>query len=176
VKCPHCGNYFRVDSTEAAPEKLTAITSTSAKSTRFAGAMLLFVGLIGFFCDAGVVVLSVTHREALIDEVIRQAKNPDAVLKRWLNLPEEFNPEEFREQIGDRLEIARKIHFAFAAVSLVITLGGVGLLLRKWHRLAVLSCFLSMLNLGFFCCLMGLPIGIFALVKLLDPEVKSEFR
>lgn len=176
VKCPHCGQFFRVIDPALPAEKLILDNDRPSSTTLLPGLLLLLVGLTGLLCDGGLVILSVTMKDRLVDEVIRQAKNPDALLKRWLDLPDDFNPEASREQIGDRLEIARKVHFAFALVSLTISLGGVGALRRKWYRLAILSCFLSMLNLGFFCCLMGLPVGIYGLVRLLDPEVKNRFR
>jgi hypothetical protein len=175
VKCPHCGQFFRVTDPNSPAEKITPESGRPGSPTLLVGLVLLLVGLTGLLCDGALVVLSVTMEDRLVDEVIRQAKNPDPLLKRWLDLPEDFNPEASRGQIAERLEIARKVHFAFAGVSLVIAVGGVGVLRRKWYRLAILSCFLSMLNLGFCCCLMGLPAGVFGLVRLLDPDVKARF-
>jgi len=42
--------------------------------------------------------------------------------------------------------------------------------------LAMTASILSMLNFGNCCCLLGIPVGIWALVILLMPDVKEAFR
>jgi ABC-type proline/glycine betaine transport system permease subunit len=47
--------------------------------------------------------------------------------------------------------------------------------IRTW-ALAMTSAVLMMINFGNCCCLIGLPIGIWALVILLLPDVQDAFK
>lgn len=66
---------------------------------------------------------------------------------------------------------------ALCAVSGVATLLA-GLKLRKLesYGLCVTGCILGMIPCLSICCWIGLPIGIWALVTMSKPEVKSQFR
>ena len=66
--------------------------------------------------------------------------------------------------------------------ALCVICGGVtlfsGLKLRKLqsHGLCVTGCILAMIPCTSPCCLVGLPIGIWALVMMSKPEVRSQFK
>ncbi len=59
--------------------------------------------------------------------------------------------------------------------SLLILLGGVQMLRKKSWGLALTGSIVAMLPVGSCCCI-GLPIGIWALVVLLNADVKNSFR
>lgn len=59
--------------------------------------------------------------------------------------------------------------------SLIITLGGVKMRGASGRGLAMAGSVLSMIPCTSSCCLIGLPIGIWALVVLNNPDVKAAF-
>jgi hypothetical protein len=64
------------------------------------------------------------------------------------------------------------------AVSLVILMAGVRMIYLQSYWLAVVGSILSMVNIGMsvFCCCLGLPAGIWALVVLMLPSVRDAFQ
>ncbi len=62
------------------------------------------------------------------------------------------------------------------AVNTVILVGGLKMMKLQSWGLALASAILVMLPCGSCCCLIGLPIGIWAIIQLNKPEVKSAFR
>jgi hypothetical protein len=64
----------------------------------------------------------------------------------------------------------------FGSVSLVIILGAIQMLRRRMYGLAIASSILAMINIECLCCVLGLPVGIWSLVVLLKPEVRSVFQ
>ena len=61
-------------------------------------------------------------------------------------------------------------------VNTVILVGGLKMMRLKSWGLALASAILVMLPCGSCCCFIGLPIGIWAVIQLNKPEVKSAFR
>jgi len=61
-------------------------------------------------------------------------------------------------------------------VNSVILVGGLKMMKLQSWGLALASAILVMLPCGSCCCLIGLPIGIWAVIQLNKPEVKSAFR
>ncbi len=61
-------------------------------------------------------------------------------------------------------------------VNSVILVGGLKMMKLQSWGLALASAILVMLPCGSCCCFIGLPIGIWAVVQLNKPEVKSAFR
>ena len=61
-------------------------------------------------------------------------------------------------------------------VNTVILVGGLKMMKLQSWGLALASAILVMLPCGSCCCLIGLPIGIWAVIQLNKPEVKSAFR
>jgi hypothetical protein len=71
--------------------------------------------------------------------------------------------------------LAAVVQGAFAVVNIVILAGAAQMIrMRNWG-LAMTSTILAMVNIGTCCCVIGLPIGIWSLVVLLNDEVKSAF-
>jgi serine/threonine protein kinase len=64
--------------------------------------------------------------------------------------------------------------FLCALASIASTICGFLMLNRKMHTMSLVGCFLSMLPIG-VCCLGGLPIGIWGVMTIMRPEVRSTF-
>ena len=63
----------------------------------------------------------------------------------------------------------------FVVVNIVIILGALKLKNLESKGLAMTAAILSMINIGNCCCVIGLPIGIWALVAMNKPAVKTAF-
>jgi len=87
------------------------------------------------------------------------------------NAPE-FMTEVMKNTVGP---IAAIIQSIFVVVAIGILLGGIQMLRLKARGLAIAASVLSMINIGSCCCILGLPIGIWALVILLMGDVKQAF-
>ncbi len=66
--------------------------------------------------------------------------------------------------------------FMMLMTSLVIIAGGVKMRTAEMYSLCVVAAALCMIPCTSCCCCLGLPIGIWALVVLLDQNVKAAFR
>jgi hypothetical protein len=92
--------------------------------------------------------------------------------------PIDPNAPEFMKQFsqGSVGPVAAAMQAFFVLLNIGIILGGVYMLRFKMWPLALGASILSMLNFGNCCCLLGIPVGIWALVILLMPDVKEAFR
>jgi hypothetical protein len=54
-------------------------------------------------------------------------------------------------------------------------LGGLGIVLRRWRRLAQVGCVTAMLNVPGCCCVPGAVFGVWGLLMLLSEEGRSHF-
>ena len=91
-------------------------------------------------------------------------------------------PKDFREliqravedsQSGPGMMISGGI---FALVSLLVVLAAIQALRMRSYGFAMAGNILAMINIGQCCCILGLPFGIWGLVALARPEVKSAFQ
>jgi hypothetical protein len=71
--------------------------------------------------------------------------------------------------------LAASIQGSFALLSLATIVGSIQMMRRKTWGLSLTASVLSMVNIGNCCCLFGLPFGIWALVALVNPDVKDAF-
>lgn len=60
-------------------------------------------------------------------------------------------------------------------LDVLMIFGAVQMRNLKMYPLAIAATVISMLPCGGCCCLIGLPVGIWALVTLMKPEVKAQF-
>jgi hypothetical protein len=80
--------------------------------------------------------------------------------------------DEFKQQ----MVVQGSIGSAIAAVcAVVITLGGARMRNATGRGLAMTGSILSMIPCTSSCCCVGLPVGIWALVVLSNPDVKAAF-
>ena len=72
--------------------------------------------------------------------------------------------------------LAAGIQTVFIFVDLFIIFGGIQMFRIKTWAVAMAATIVSMLNVGSCCCIIGLPVGIWALVILLIGDVKRAFE
>ena len=58
----------------------------------------------------------------------------------------------------------------------VIIYGGIQMLRARRYSIAMLAAVLALIPLSSICCIPGIPVGIWALIVLRDPEVKASFE
>ena len=71
--------------------------------------------------------------------------------------------------------LALAIQGVFLVVNGLIIAGGIQMLRLRSYTLSMTSTILAMINIGNCCCLVGIPVGIWGLVILLQPDVKAAF-
>ena len=69
-----------------------------------------------------------------------------------------------------------KLYAAGVAASVLILAGAASILSRRFYGYACFSTVAAMLNLSNCCCIMGLPIGVWTLIVLLNPDVRRLYR
>jgi hypothetical protein len=79
-------------------------------------------------------------------------------------------------QRGSKGPLAIGVQTVFVLVNGLIILGSVQMMRLRMWGLAVAASIVAMLNFGTFCCVLGLPIGVWSLVILMLPEVKAGFQ
>lgn len=61
-------------------------------------------------------------------------------------------------------------------LSVLTTIGGVCLVTRRYRRIALTGAIASILNMATCCGFVGLPLGGWALIRILSPEGTKEFQ
>jgi hypothetical protein len=89
-------------------------------------------------------------------------------------MPPEIPPQMRAFIEGMQGPLAGAISLAIAALNGFVLFGAIKLLRLQSHSIAVIASVVAMLPCQ-CCCLFGLPFGIWALVVLNKPEVKSQF-
>jgi hypothetical protein len=60
-------------------------------------------------------------------------------------------------------------------VAPIIILGAIQMMRAERYSLALLAAILAMIPISSVCCILGFPLGIWALIVLRDPEVRKAF-
>lgn len=68
------------------------------------------------------------------------------------------------------------IQSVFIFVALFVLFGGIKMLRLKSRGVAIAASIVTMLNIGSCCCIVGMPIGIWALVILMLTDVAQAFE
>lgn len=63
----------------------------------------------------------------------------------------------------------------FAGINGFVLFGAIKMLKLQSHSLAIAACVVAMIPCSGCCCILGLPFGIWGLIVLNKPEVKSQF-
>jgi len=103
---------------------------------------------------------------ALAHIVRGQAMNPQLA-----NLPPQAQAY-MRMMVGP---LGTLIDLVAVALNGVVLLGATKMMRLQSYGLAMVACILAMLPVASCCCLIGLPFGIWGLIVLNKPEVKSQF-
>lgn len=139
------------DSAESPPGSLTGRVLPPAMG-------LLVVGLLGFFFS--LFLLAIAPKAA-------NAPNPMPGM-----IPDE-NWDQMQEL--ERGPVGKAIRGLFALISLLIMAAGMQMMRLKSWGLAVTGSILAMVNFQGACCCLGLPVGVWALIVLTQPVVRSAF-
>jgi hypothetical protein len=91
-----------------------------------------------------------------------------------IHLPPNTSPQLEAFLRGSRGPLAGVFQLFFAGIYGFILFGALRMLKLQGHTLAIIACIVAMLPCG-CCCIFGLPFGIWGLVVLNKPEVKSQF-
>jgi len=162
AQCPFCKCHFEApvrgpDGALTAP-RLTRRNPFAASRTFGPGLGLLFVGLLGTVSN-GVQVGRAYSDPAKFAEETRefferaQLPDPERTVK-WM-------------------PIAR---VGFLGLSALVAAGGVAMLARRMHGLAMLASVGALFLVTDCCCVLGFPVGAWSLYVLRDPAVQAQFR
>jgi hypothetical protein len=117
---------------------------------------LIITAILGILVDLAQIVMA----------AFMPAPKPDPNLPQWLN----------DLQQGSHGPAAIAGGAIFAVLSLVVLIAAIQMLRRRTWGFAFAGSIMAMANIGNCCCLLGIPFGIWALMVLNKPEVKSSFQ
>jgi len=162
AQCPFCKCHFEApvrgaDGMLTAP-RLTRRNPLAASRTFGPGMGLLFVGLLGMMSNGVQVARAYSDPEKFAEETRQfferaQLADPERTVK-WM-------------------PVAR---VGFLALSTVVAAGGVAVLARRMHGLAMLASVGALFLVTDCCCVLGFPVGAWSLYVLRDPAVQAQFR
>ena len=78
-----------------------------------------------------------------------------------------------KNQVGP---VAAAIQAAFVLLNIVILIGAIQMVRFKMWGYSLTASILAMINIGTCCCILGLPVGIWSLIVLFQPQVKNAFE
>jgi hypothetical protein len=142
----------------------------AAASLRLPAIVLLIVGCLGWLANACVlVVFKIAGPEKIASFM--------EVLVQMAALPAE-QKQEFRDLLTSEDFYRESLvkGFVFLLVSTGVIVGGTQMLRRRGYAFAILGSVLAMINIQNCCCVLGLPVGIWSLIVLLQPEVRRVFE
>jgi len=182
VRCPACKAYFTAPVRDAdghlgaaqllAEPPPTVMAAARGRAVPKEGALfapgvcLLFVGILG------VAVNGVQTWQTFDDPQGTRQRMID-VQKQFAGITKQEFDEKMANEVADSVPTITAIVFG---ISIVVLAGSICILRRKLYWLAVAGSVLAIFNIGNACCLVGAPIGIYCLVKLLDPDNRALFR
>jgi len=135
----------------------------SPSSLQVPGLFLLLVGFIG------TIVNGYTSINALADPEATQARI-DNMAKEIAKLTNQQIPAARIDDPG-----TKAMFVAVGVISIIPILGAVAMLRVRFWGLAIFGSIIAMINFANCCCLIGMPVGVYCLIKLLDPDVRSLF-
>jgi predicted Zn finger-like uncharacterized protein len=184
VRCPQCRAFFRAplrrdDGSLAEPELLSDVPTVEPVGGRppgrspalVPGILLLLVGLIGLLMNGFTAYRMLFQTDDMVTQFRDILSDPNGPFRKQLGeqaKPEEITPERVR-QWGN-------VSAIFAGVNLLIVLGAICILSLRFYGFSILTCVLAILYVWLLCCLISGPFGIWALIKLLDPQVRASFE
>jgi hypothetical protein len=183
VRCPECKAYFTAPVRDAAgnmgrPELLTdapAPTVAPAPTQRplagqsplFVPALcLLLVGLIGTAVNGYQAAQWFIDKDAAERDRFARLEQVGKLINRPID----------EAQAKQVVQVQRPTETVVAVLSILPILGALAMLWLRGWALAVIGSGVAIINFGNCCCLIGLPTGIYCLVKLFDPQIRPLFR
>jgi hypothetical protein len=136
------------------------------------GAALLLAGILSLIGAVFVFVVYVFLLDTLVDVMRQQANQAVGAQKQQLE-------DQIREidQNKAQVQMLYGVLGAVGAVlSIIIILGALGMMKAKNYGLALTASILALIPVTNCCCFVATPFGIWALIVLLNPDVKAAFR
>ncbi len=153
------------------------VTGSSPPPQPAPDARLRILGQLLTFIGAMAIVLSAVN----LSDSITNYRDPSQLEKRLPELKKIFPDDEAFSEAIDQMLVWNETPFfiVYAAVcvgiSIVILLGGWRVRQRRSYSLGIVSAVLVMLPVNLTCCV-GIPVGVWALVVLLNDDVRKSFR
>lgn len=177
VQCPECRATFRAPVRDgdrlSAPELLSGPPAASSPARPSADAALwlpgfglMLVGVISVIVN--VYTLAVIASDPAGFEETTRKQVEEAFQKLGQAPPGGNNP-------GVGWPVIAGLSGWCVLCGTVSFLGGLGIVLRRWRRVAQVGCVTAMLNVAGCCCVPGAVFGIWGLVMLLSEEGRSHF-
>jgi hypothetical protein len=185
VECPQCHSRFVAPMPQAAPppvlhpiappepamnagptyeEELEARTWRAGARLRVPAILLLISA--GLATLLGVV--GALSADKAVQDFQQQAQDP--------NLPPQFR--DFFQKVADGMnpQTVRTSNLIMAGLNVIVLIGAVQMLRLQSYWTAFLGAILALNPINCPCCLMQLPIGLWALILLLNGDVRRAFR
>ena len=139
------------------------------------GLLLFLVGTIGALFEAGIYYTFEIKKDETLASLKESFRDPNNKFRKSM---EDFQGRKIEadELTPDNLKPLANHAAYFFPVNLLVVAGSVAVLLRRGYRLAQVGAGAAVVNIGFACCFLSGPIGLFALVKLFDPDSKELFH
>lgn len=143
------------------------VDETRAAASLAAPAMcMLLIGGLGFLCT-GFQILTVKPADpGAVQEFARRFGGDDPEARELF-----VKGFEFAQGPGGT---ALRVFFLFH--SLLIIAGALAMMNRRLYGLAVIGSLASMIYINYCCCLLGFPLGLWAMLVLMSPEVRDSFQ
>jgi hypothetical protein len=186
VECPQCHTRFTAPAPQAAaaPPRYDAVgisgdeanfppPSTGGGKVTAPAIALLVTSLIGvwMFGQTAVSFIQIKNQPAEWDKIKRQALEHN----NNKNVPPEQMAEMEKIMDGVR-DFGAPVSGALAVLNLITVVGSIQMLRRRTYGLAMLGTIVALNPAAVPCCLLQLPFGIWALVVLLNADVRRSFR
>jgi hypothetical protein len=172
--CPHCKCYFnaptkKADGTLTEPYLLRRNPFAQSR-TVLPGLLLVMFSLFTLFINSVQMVRTFADLEQFAqrtkEDFEQQAKQREK--------------EEDKQAMLDLIPVTIKwlpwLRVVFVLMSLVSLAGGIALIRRRNHVLALFGSFLALFHVANYCCFGGIPVGAYALFVLFNPQVRAEFN
>jgi len=126
--------------------------------------ILLIVGMIGIGFD-GLWILAYD-------------KEPDLIRAKLLEMMDDakaFPPDATPAEINQIIDVFVAIPKFCIVAAVLSVIGAICTLSRKFFPLAVIGALAGMVHIWAYTCLLGLPIGVWMLIVLFQPDVRRSF-
>jgi hypothetical protein len=134
------------------------------------GMALIFLGVLALAFNLYGLATSESFGEQFDAQIEKMRTDP--------NIPDDQRQQqvEIMTKIRDVLvPIVGPLQGIAVVVALIIVVGGVKMMSLTGRGLSMAASILSMILIVNFCCILGLPIGLWAIITLSDPTVKAGY-
>lgn len=81
----------------------------------------------------------------------------------------------FNQKADTTIKWLPGVRVFFVGLSVLSLFGGIGMIRKRWHSVAMLGSVAAMFNVLNYFCIGGMPIGAWALFVLMNPVVREQF-